>query len=365
MRTIIITIAFLLTATSSYGGVVRRSVSKKPFNNAKELLSMKGASDMIKKGFKSAGSELQTLAKKLEDEVDDLASLTAYLNLDETERMTDALAEAKNIKSLMDVQRTELSGLATRTVDKCEKIRERFEQMVAGEKKIDSGMRSVLRKMKSLLRTSEEKLTDAKANIEKLTEKVNKVLASLGVFKGLIEAAKKKEENLEENVEAKATGEIITGLVGSIRNGFGNYRKAKNVDKTMSVVNSILDGVGALSASLVKVFTKPKIGPKVDKALQSVNEAMAIIENQKEFMGKELDLVIRWKDAVQDVKNDVFDADLTDREEGEDKDLYEEIQGMIEDDDMEDVYKAFDGLKDAAQAYLDAVKKSCPTCIVQ
>merc|ERR1719330_1391614 len=112
----------------------------------------------------------------------------------------------------------------------------------------------------------------------------------------------------------------------------------------MSVVNSILDGVGALSASLVKVFTKPKIGPKV---------------------GKELDLVIRWKDAVQDVKNDVFDADLTDREEGEDKDLYEEIQGMIEDDDMEDVYKAFDGLKDAAQAYLDAVKESCPTCIVQ
>merc|ERR1719222_303734 len=144
MRTIIITIAFLLTATSSYGGVVRRSVSKKPFNDAKELLSMKGASDMIKKGFKSAGSELQTLAKKLEDEVDDLASLTAYLNLDETEKMTDVLAEAKNIKSLMDVQRTELSGLAQRTVRKCEQIREKFEEMVAGEKEIDSGMRSVL-----------------------------------------------------------------------------------------------------------------------------------------------------------------------------------------------------------------------------
>merc|ERR1712076_275893 len=130
-------------------------------------------------------------------------------------------------------------------------------------------MRSVLRKMKSLLRTSETKLTDAKAAITTLTEKVNKVLASLSVFRGLIEAAKAKEENLEENVEAKATGEILTGLVGSIRSGFGNYRKAKNVDKTMSVVNSILDGVTSLSASLIKVFTKPKIGPKVDKALQS------------------------------------------------------------------------------------------------
>jgi len=165
--------------------------------------------------------------KKLEDEVDALASLTAYLNLDETERMTDALAEAKNIKSLMDVQRIELSGLAQTTISKCEKIRERFEEMVAGEKGIDSGMRSVLRKMKSLLRTSETKLTDAKAAITTLTEKVNKVLASLGVFKGLIQAAKAKEENLEENVGAEATGEILTGLVGSIKNGFGNYRSAK------------------------------------------------------------------------------------------------------------------------------------------
>jgi len=100
MRTIIITVGFLLTATSTYGGVVRRSVSKKPYNNAKELLQMKGASDAIRKGFQSAGSELHTLAKKLEDEVKDLSDLTAYLDLKETERMKDALAEAMNIKSV-------------------------------------------------------------------------------------------------------------------------------------------------------------------------------------------------------------------------------------------------------------------------
>merc|ERR1719213_1572803 len=48
MRIITITIAFLLTATSTYGGVVRRSVSNKPYNNAKELLQMKGVSQRIK-----------------------------------------------------------------------------------------------------------------------------------------------------------------------------------------------------------------------------------------------------------------------------------------------------------------------------
>merc|ERR1719379_3288576 len=266
MRTIIITVGFLLTATSTYGGVVRRSVSKKPYNNAKELLQMKGASDAIRKGFQSAGSELHTLAKKLEDEVKDLSDLTAYLDLKETERMKDALAEAMNIKSLMDAQRTELSGLAKTTIDKCTKIREKFDK----ERDLDSGMRSVLRKMKSLLRTSETKLTEAKKVIIELTEKVNEVLAGLRVFKGLIEAAKEKDEALDNT--GQHITEISGGIIKSIRNGIDGYKKAKDDDKTMSVVGSILDGITSLTTSVVKIFEKPEIGPMVEEALESVNE---------------------------------------------------------------------------------------------
>jgi len=363
MRTIIITVGFLLTATSTYGGVVRRSVSKKPYNNAKELLQMKGASDAIRKGFQSAGSELHTLAKKLEDEVKDLSDLTAYLDLKETERMKDALAEAMNIKSLMDAQRTELSGLAKTTIDKCTKIREKFEEMVDKERELDSGMRSVLRKMKSLLRTSETKLTEAKEVIIELTEKVNKVLAGLRVFKGLIEAAKEKDEALDNT--GQHISEISGGIIKSIRNGIDGYKKAKDDDKTMSVVGSILDGITSLTASVVKILEKPEIGPMVEEALESVNEAVTIIEKQKAFMGKELELVIIWKDAVNTVKTDVFSSDLKERKEGEEpEDLYEDIKDMIEDEDMDDIYDAFDGLKGAAQAYLNQVKESCPSCIV-
>merc|ERR1719213_1477728 len=360
MRTIIITVGFLLTATSTYGGVVRRSVSKKPYNNAKELLQMKGASDAIRKGFQSAGSELHTLAKKLEDEVKDLSDLTAYLDLKETERMKDALAEAMNIKSLMDAQRTELSGLAKTTIDKCTKIREKFEEMVDKERDLDSGMRSVLRKMKSLLRTSETKLTEAKKVIIELTEKVNEVLAGLRVFKGLIEAAKEKDEALDNT--GQHISEISGGIIKSIRNGIDGYKKAKDDDKTMSVVGSILDGITSLTASVVKILEKPEIGPMVEEALESVNEAVTIIEKQKAFMGKELELVIIWKDAANTVKTDVFSSDLKERKEPED--LYEDIKDMIEDEDMDDIYDAFDGLKGAAQAYLNQVKESCPSCIV-
>jgi len=366
MRTITITIAFLLTATSTYGGVVRRSVSNKPYNNAKELLQMKGVSQRIKEGFENAGAELQTLATKLENEVESLSQLTAYLDLKETKRMKDALAEAMNIKSLMNVQRTELSGLAKQTVSKCESIRKRFEQIVAGDKELDAGMRSVLRKMKSLLRTSETKLTEAKKTTFDLTEKVNNVLASLTVFKGMIDAAVKKQKALDQNKTPQAVASIFTGVVGSIKDGMGKYRKAKNVDKTMSVVNSILDGITSLTVSIVKITQLGKdLGPRVTKALDSVNQAQAIIEKQKEHMGKELELIGVWRNAVEVVRNDVFEGDLTDREEGEDKDLYEEIEEIMHDeDDMKVIYLSFDDLKGAAQAYVNQVKESCPDCIV-
>merc|ERR1712241_803720 len=366
MRTITITIAFLLTATSTYGGVVRRSVSNKPYNNAKELLQMKGASQKIKEGFETAGAELQTLATKLENEVESLSQLTAYLDLKETKRMKDALAEAMDIKSLMNVQRTELSTLAKQTVRKCESIRERFEQIVAGDKELDAGMKSVLRKMKSLLRTSETKLTEAKKTTFDLTEKVNNVLASLTVFKGMIVAANEQQKALDQNKTPQAIGSIFTGVIGSIKDGMGKYRKAKNVDKTMSVVNSILDDITSLTLSIIKVSELGKdLGPRVTEALDSVNEAQAIIEKQKEHMGKELELIGVWRNTVEVVKNDVFDSDLTDRAEGEDKSLYEEIEEIMEDeDDMAEIYEAFDGLKGAAQAYINQVKKSCPDCIV-
>jgi len=266
----------------------------------------------------------------------------------------------------MNVQRTELSGLAKQTVSKCESIRKRFEQIVAGDKELDAGMRSVLRKMKSLLRTSETKLTEAKKTTFDLTEKVNNVLASLTVFKGMIVAANEQQKALDQNKVPQAIGSIFTGVIGSIKDGMGKYRKAKNVDKTMSIVDSFIEGISRLTVSIIKVSELGKdLGPRVTEALDSVNEAQAIIEKQKEHMGKELELIGVWRNTVEVVKNDVFDSDLTDRAEGEDKSLYEEIEEIMEDeDDMAEIYEAFDGLKGAAQAYINQVKKSCPDCIV-
>ena len=106
MRSISITttITLSLLAATTYGAVVRRSIGssawKQTGGTGKDLLSMKGASDAIKRSFKSSGEELEDMAKKLEEEVANLARLSAHINETQAQRITDALAEAKDTNSV-------------------------------------------------------------------------------------------------------------------------------------------------------------------------------------------------------------------------------------------------------------------------
>merc|ERR1712012_449283 len=283
MQSFTVAIAILCSLSFSSGGVVRRSVESKPYENAKELLSMKGAGEAIKNSFESAGSDLEDLAEKLNKEVTSIADLAAYINGTETEKMSEALAEAKNIQSLMNDQRTELSGLAKQTISKSERIIKKFREMAAGSRKVDRGMRSVLRDMRSLLRFSEGKLKTAKETISTLREKTNKVLASLQVF------------------------------------------KLKTAKETISTLR------------------------------EKINKVLASLQVLKKSMEKEVELIVLWKDAVEFAMQDVFAGDLKDKSEEDAQDLYEEIEGIIEDGDVESLYEYFNGLKDAAQSYLSHI----------
>merc|ERR1719351_736698 len=328
----IIAFALLLSASISSGGVVRRSIQSKPYKNAKDLLSMKGAGDAIKRSFQSAGSDLEALADELDREVSSIADLAAYIKGTETEKMSEALAEAKNIQSLMNDQRTELSGLAKQTISKSERIIKKFKEMVAGSRGVDRGMRSVLRDMRSLLRFSEGKLKTAKETILTLREKINKVFATLRVFEGMIKAAKEKDARLSAGLKAKTAEEILNGITTDIMTGVDGYSKAKRGDETMSVVTSILGGVTRLTTSIIKAVNRPDVGPKLKSALEATGEAIKIVKQQKDSMEKEVELIIVWKDAVETVKQDVFAGDLRERAP---QDLYEEIEGLIEDGDVE------------------------------
>merc|ERR1711963_355933 len=354
----IIAFALLLSASISSGGVVRRSIQSKPYKNAKDLLSMKGAGDAIKRSFQSAGSDLEALADELDREASSIADLAAYINGTETEKMSEALAEAKNIQSLMNDQRTELSGLAKQTISKSERIIKKFKEMAAGSRTVDRGMRSVLRDMRSLLRFSEGKLKTAKETISTLREKINKVLATLRVFKGLIKAAKEKDARLRRGLKEKTAKEILDGITTDIMTGVDGYRKAKRGDETMSVVTSILGGVTRLTTSIIKAVNRPDVGPKLKSALEATGEAIKIVEQQKESMENEVKLIIVWKDAVEPVKQDVFAGDLR---EGDAQDLYEEIEDIIE-DDADEIYDAFNDLKGAAQKYLSHIERVCLSC---
>ena len=261
----------------------------------------------------------------------------------------------------MDDQRTELSGLAKQTVSKSERILRKFKETVAGDRELGSGMRSILRDMRSLLLFSERKLTEAKDTILTLREKINKVMATLRVFKGLVEAAKRRDEAIKKNLKVEDVETILNGIVGDIENGVDGYNKAKPGDGTISVVNSAIGGITRLTTGIMKAVNRPDVGPMLSGALSKINGAIDIVSKQKDAMEKEVALIIIWKDAVDVVKNDVFGGDLKGGKD-EDQDLFDEIQEIIEDGDVEDIYEAFEGLKDAAQNYLTTIENVCPSC---
>merc|ERR550525_2271957 len=275
MRSISITatITLSLLVATSYGGVVRRSIPSS-IKSGKDLLSMKGASDAIKRSFKSAGKELEELSDKLEKEVKRLVKLSAYINETQAQKITDALAEAKNINSLMNDQRVELAGLAKTTITQTDRIVDKIKDIVAKDREFDSGMNSMLRSMKSLLKSSERKLDIAKKNINELREKVNTILATLESLKGLVEAVKDQEAAIQSAATAKDVGKIIEGLAKdtteTILKGTENKASSKN---TASIVQSAFSGIARFAVSLVKVLQKPDVAGDLEDAVTEIGKA--------------------------------------------------------------------------------------------
>ena len=213
-------------------------------------------------------------------------------------------------------------------------------------------MRSILRDMRNLLGFSEEKLKTVKENISILREgeKINKVLATLRVFKGLFLAAKKKDEALSRGLPAEDVQNILKGITDDIKNGNTN----KDDGTVNSVLNSVLSGITRLTAGIIKAVNRPEVGPMLDVALSRLNDAIAILHQLREALEKQekdLELVIIWKDAVQAVITNVFSVDAEARKEA-DQDLFNEIKAIIEGGDVKQIYEAYNVLKDAAQNYL-------------
>ena len=124
----------------------------------------------------------------------------------------------------------------------------------------------------------------------------------------------------------------------------------------MRIVNSLVDNLTSLTASIVKNLEKPSVVPQVNKALSKIEAALYILTKQKQAVDKvdlekDVELIIIMRETVQHVMDDVFPADPEVRKE-EQQGLFNEIKEIIEGGDVEEIYEAYNGLKDAAQNYL-------------
>ena len=82
------------------------------------------------------------------------------------------------------------------TISKSERIVRKFEETVDKKRELDSDLRSIFSDMRSLLSFSERKLDKAKDILVDLRERINKVIVTLHVFKGLIQATKDRDKLL-------------------------------------------------------------------------------------------------------------------------------------------------------------------------
>ena len=87
---------------------------------------------------------------------------------------------------------------------------------------------------------------------------------------------------------------------------------------------------------------------KLKEARDSIERSLLSDSGRVVKNAMELELIIKWGDAVNAVKNDVFQGILTDREE---MDLFEEMNELIEDANLQEIYEAFNHLRDAVQNY--------------
>ena len=256
----------------------------------------------------------------------------------------------------MNDQRTKLSDLAKLTVSKSDRILRDLKETVAGAQDLESGMINILRDLRSLLLFSERKLKKAKDTIATLREKIHKVLATLRVLKGLVEAAKEREQEVSEAAKAEDAENIVGGILCDVARGFDGYNKAEEGDETMSVVSSVIVGITRLTTNIITTLTRPEVGPMLGRALKMINGAIDIVTNQREVMEDGVKRIIIWRDAL-----DVFQGDLKGGEK-EDQDLFNEMKEIIEDGDVDEIYEAYNSLMDAAQNYLTQIRNVCPSC---
>merc|ERR1719219_3207631 len=298
-------------------------------------------------------------------------------------------------------ERKELSGLAKNTISKCERILRRLEETAAGKREMDSGMRSILRDMRALLRFSEEELETAKDAIS--TKSTKSLLSDSGrVLKEAMEMeliiqwgdavhavnTDVYPEGLEDQDHFEEIKAIIEdGHVEEIYDAFNhlkdaaqNYESslAETINGQSTELSELAKQTTAKSERFLEKFEETVDGEGgLDRGMKSILRDMrALLRSSEKKLNTardtiptlitrslqsniggllnealELELIIRWRDVINLVKYDVFQGNLKDRTEEEDQDLFEEIEELMEDGDVEEIYEYLTLLKDTAQKY--------------
>jgi len=175
---------------------------------------------------------------------------------------------------------------------------------------------------------------------------------------GLAKQTISKSERIIKKFREMAAGsrKVDRGMRSVLRDMRSLLRFSEGKLKTAKeTISTLREKTNKVLASL-QVFKLKTAKETISTLREKINKVLASLQVLKKSMEKEVELIVLWKDAVEFAMQDVFAGDLKDKSEEDAQDLYEEIEGIIEDGDVDvDVYEYFNGLKDAAQSYLSHI----------
>ena len=147
-------------------------------------------------------------------------------------------------------------------------------------------MESMLKDMESYQKFGEKKLKDVKNLMTRLRKKVDSLLATLGVFKGLIESVKTREEALDSVVSAEDIDQI--------------FSRVTNDNEDNDTVSSVLRGITQLSKAILKTVRQERGDLKtlVTPALNMVEKVITMarkinLSKMEDAMEKDVELIVK------------------------------------------------------------------------
>jgi len=334
---IMITIC-LVVANVESGSIVKRSS-----NQIMDGAEMKRYAKFLANKFHNEDSKLQQLGRDLARNLREVTEISDDVHESEKHMLNEIEEELNDVIRRNSRLKEDLKTLARLTSKQCGELVVQLRQLGSGRQL--STYKRIMDKMATLLKKSVDVLKHATREIEIMSKDMSKVMAPMGLFKGMIKHVK-EEVDKRDNMQSWSQGVILpvwkilqhTVFPGGLLNdGKGDG----GLDDAMEALVQDLPLALKVGESITRIVSAPHLVEKLNVIYHNFAQTQVELEEEKRSIEEERIEIFRWKTEVNAVRI-TYGANL------------EDLRGNMNDlvDLVEIVKEDFQVLKNEADNFL-------------